>query len=231
MEGGPSKRKQYQPYEGSTMLRLVWGGSLLYFPGFGNLQPYEASKFRICSESVSGVFPDLFRILLRKCLTVLGATPSSTIFYGIIRTGLVFSVFGLVYFVSSLRGQTAKTLICTKSGVAADSRKSDEKCGEPPFLRIFCTLFAQKVRFSAFCGTFRHSFWNRRKPHFLCRLMFLPFGLWGSTRNPQLWAWQESFVRGQSGHNHSFPSCAFRFKWKAAFRDLSGTKTLRFIKR
>ena len=34
----------------------------------------------------------------------------------------------VVYFLSSLRGQTAKTLICTKSGVSADSRKSAEKC-------------------------------------------------------------------------------------------------------
>ena len=73
----------------------------------------------------------------------------------------------VVYFLSSLRGQTAKTLICTKSGVSADFRKS----------ALFAHFFAQKVRFSALFGTFRHSFRNRRKPHFLCRLMFLPFGL------------------------------------------------------
>ena len=44
---------------------------------------------------------------------------------------------GIVYVLSSLRAQTAKTLICTKSGVSADSRKSAKKCGEPHFLRTF----------------------------------------------------------------------------------------------
>ena len=43
---------------------------MLYYPGFGDLQPYET--FRICSESGFGVFPDLFQISLKKCLTVLG---------------------------------------------------------------------------------------------------------------------------------------------------------------
>ena len=57
---------------GYTILKLIWGGNLLYFPGFGDLQPYETWKFRICSESVSGAFPDP----LRKCLTVLGAPPN-----------------------------------------------------------------------------------------------------------------------------------------------------------
>ena len=42
---------------GSTILKLLWGGNLLYFHGFGDLQPYETWKFRICSESVHGVFP------------------------------------------------------------------------------------------------------------------------------------------------------------------------------
>ena len=37
----------------------------------------ETKKFRICSESVSRVFPDLFRMSLRKCLTILGAPPST----------------------------------------------------------------------------------------------------------------------------------------------------------
>ena len=54
---GPSKG-------GSTILKLIWGGKLLCVQGFGD---YETWKFRICSESVSGVFPDLFRILLWKC--------------------------------------------------------------------------------------------------------------------------------------------------------------------
>ena len=49
-----------------------------------------------------------------------------------------------------------KTLICRKSGVSADSRKSVEKCDFPHFLELF---------------------WNRRKPHFLCTLMcFCCFG-------------------------------------------------------
>ena len=60
----------------------------------------------------------------------------------------------VVYFLSSLRGQTAKTVICTKSGVSADSRKSAEKCGEPHFLRKKCTKSAQKVRFSALFAHF-----------------------------------------------------------------------------
>ena len=35
-----------------------------------------------------------------------------------------------------------------------ECRKVREKCGEPRFLRIFCTLFAQKVRFSALFAHF-----------------------------------------------------------------------------
>ena len=71
---------------GSTILKLVWGGNLLYFPGFWDLQPYETCKVRICSESVSRVFPDLFRISLRKCLIVLGAPPSTKFQQGLVCT-------------------------------------------------------------------------------------------------------------------------------------------------
>ena len=79
MEGGRSKKGNgTNRTGGSTILRLIWGETLLYFPGFGDLRPYETCKFRIFSESVSGVFPDLFRISLRKCLTVLGAPPITT---------------------------------------------------------------------------------------------------------------------------------------------------------
>ena len=75
--GGPSEKgKGTNRTGGSVILKLIWGGNLLYFPGFGDLQPYETWKFRICSESVSGVFPDLFRISHQKCLTVLGAPPT-----------------------------------------------------------------------------------------------------------------------------------------------------------
>ena len=65
----------------------------------------------------------------------------------------------LVYFRSSLRAQTAKTLtsICTKSGVSADSRKSAKKCGKPPFCVKKCALFTQKVRFSALLALFLES--------------------------------------------------------------------------
>ena len=69
----PKKGNSTNRTGGSTILKLIRGGNLLYFRGFGDLQPYETWKFRICSESVSGVFPDLFRISLWKCLTVLGA--------------------------------------------------------------------------------------------------------------------------------------------------------------
>ena len=44
-------------------------GNMLYFPWFGELQPCETWKFRICSESVSRVLPDLVRISLWTCLT------------------------------------------------------------------------------------------------------------------------------------------------------------------
>ena len=81
------------------------------------------------------------------------------------------SRFNFVYFLSSLRAQTAKILICTKSGVAADPRKIDcQKVRKT-------SPSAQKVRtFYAKSAVFRtswHSFWDRRKPHFLCRLMFV----------------------------------------------------------
>ena len=69
-EGCPSKKgKGTNRTGGSTILKLIWGANLLYFPGFGDLQPYETWKFRVCSESVSRVFPDLFRISLQECLT------------------------------------------------------------------------------------------------------------------------------------------------------------------
>ena len=100
---------------------------------------------------------------------------------------ILFKSIGVrvVYFLSSLRGQTAKTLICTKSGVSTDSRKSAEKCRKVRRTALFAHVLHTFCAKSAILRTFRHSFWNRRKPHFLCRLMFLPFGLWGSTGNTQ----------------------------------------------
>ena len=44
-------------------------------------------------------------------------------------------------------------IICTKSGVCADPRKSAKKCGKPQKVRKFYALFAQKVWFSALFGT------------------------------------------------------------------------------
>ena len=53
---------------------------------------------------------------------------------------------GLVYFRSSLRAQTAKTLICTKSGVSADSRKSAKICAKSAENRTFCANSAHFLR-------------------------------------------------------------------------------------
>ena len=39
---------------------------MLDFPGFGDLQPYETWKFRICTESVSRVFPDFAPEMLNR---------------------------------------------------------------------------------------------------------------------------------------------------------------------
>ena len=60
-----------------------------------------------------------------------------------------------------------------KSGVSADSGKSAKKRGKPHFFRIFCAPFCA---ISAVFCTFWHSFWNQRKPHFFCRLMFCRLG-------------------------------------------------------
>ena len=90
-----------------------------------------------------------------------------------------------MYFLSSCRGQTAKTLICTKSGVSAESRKRGKKCRKVRKTALFAQKVYKECAKSAVFRTFWHSFWTRRKPHFLCRLMFLPFGLCGSTGKPQ----------------------------------------------
>ena len=50
---------------GSTILKLIWGGNC-FFPGFGDLEPYESWKFRIRSQSVSRVFPDLTPEMLHR---------------------------------------------------------------------------------------------------------------------------------------------------------------------
>ena len=67
-------------------------------------------------------------------------------------------------FLSSLRGQTAKALICTKSGVSADSRKSAKKCRKvrrtalfTHFLCIFCAKSAVLRAFRHFLALFLES--------------------------------------------------------------------------
>ena len=67
-----------------------------------------------------------------------------------------------VYFLPSLRAQTAKTLICTKSGVSADSRKSAKECQKVRKTRTFCALLRKECAKSAVFNTFWHSFWNRQ---------------------------------------------------------------------
>ena len=62
----------------------------------------------------------------------------------------------IVYFLSSLRGQTAKTLICTKSGVSADSRKSAEKCRKVRRTALFAHFLCIFCAKSAVLRTFRH---------------------------------------------------------------------------
>ena len=62
----------------------------------------------------------------------------------------------IVYFLSSLRGQTAKTLICTKSGVSADSRKSAEKCRKVRRTALFAHFLYTFCAKSAVLRTFRH---------------------------------------------------------------------------
>ena len=62
------------------------------------------------------------------------------------------SVCALVYFLSSLRAQTARTLICTKSGVSAESRKSAKKCGKPHVLRTFYAKGAVSALFGTLSG-------------------------------------------------------------------------------
>ena len=61
-----------------------------------------------------------------------------------------------MYFLSSLRGQTAKTLICTKSGVSADSRKSAKKCRKVRRTALFAHFLCIFCAKSAVLRTFRH---------------------------------------------------------------------------
>ena len=72
MNGGPSKKgKGTNRTGGSRILKLIWGGNLLYFPGFGISNRMKPGN----SEFALRAFPGRFRISLRNCLTVLWAPP------------------------------------------------------------------------------------------------------------------------------------------------------------
>ena len=74
----------------------------------------------------------------------------------LLASGRNFGFLRVVYFLSSLRGQTAKTWICTKSGVSADSRKSAEKCRKVRRTALFAQKLYKKCAKSAVLRTFRH---------------------------------------------------------------------------
>ena len=73
----------------------------------------------------------------------------------LLRTG--FFLPDLCILRSSLRAQTAKTLICTKRGVSADSRKNAKKCGKNRTLRKKCALLRKKCGFPHFLALFPES--------------------------------------------------------------------------
>ena len=80
-QGAPPKKGNGTTCNGGCTILKVWGGrNLLDFPGLGDLQPYETWKFRICSESVFWLFPDVFWVLLLKFLAVPGAPPIGVVF-------------------------------------------------------------------------------------------------------------------------------------------------------
>ena len=88
-----------------------------------------------------------------------------------------------VYFLSSLRGQTAKTLICTKSGVSADSRKSAEKCAKSAVLRTFrhfSALFLESAETPLFVQINVFAVWPLRldRKYTILGLSFAPPSRW-----------------------------------------------------
>ena len=76
--GGPSKKDRIPTVLGVAQFCNYSGeGICLISQGLGiSNRTKETWKFRTCSESVFRVFPDLFRISLRICSTVLGAPPT-----------------------------------------------------------------------------------------------------------------------------------------------------------
>ena len=95
---------------------------------------------------------------------------------------------GVVYFLSSLRGQTAKTLICTKSWVSADSRKSAEKRRKVRTTALF-VHYTQRGCFSALdcfflsvCGHIVDHYVHF--PHHICWCCWTHKALTTSLTNP-----------------------------------------------
>ena len=76
----------------------------------------------------------------------------------------------IVYFSSSQRDQKAKILICTKSGFLPTPERAPKSAQK----RTYCEKWAKHVVWRAFS----RFFWNRRKPHFLCRLALAVWALW-----------------------------------------------------
>ena len=75
-EGAASKRgKEYQHICGSTILRLAWRQNILYHPGFKDFQPYQTYTMQQFLQHFLrpkfGMCPDLLRILLWECSTLL----------------------------------------------------------------------------------------------------------------------------------------------------------------
>ena len=79
--------------------------NMLYFPAFGDLQLYETWKFRIRSETVSGVFPDLFpwpsrssrKVLLENYLCWASWVVLSGNLFDFGRNGLFITLFCAPY--------------------------------------------------------------------------------------------------------------------------------------
>ena len=74
-----------------------------------------------------------------------------------------YSVSSLVYFTSSLRARTAKTLICTKKVGFRPIPERAPKVRKTALFAYFLHIFYTK---NAVLHTFWRSFWNRRNPTF-----------------------------------------------------------------
>ena len=93
----------------------------------------------------------------------------------------------IVYFLSSLRAQTATTLICTKGGVSADPKRAPESVEFAHFLRAFYAKSAQILHFLAlFLG-------SAETPLFV---QINVFAVWALTHIWKLWrCWKHHSTR------------------------------------